>query len=54
MEKHTGNMEYRMIRGFDHVTSYYGTNIYDGDSGSCSVEPAVADMFCLQYALGEG
>ncbi|KAA0044115.1 transcription factor bHLH155-like protein [Cucumis melo var. makuwa] len=54
VEKHTGNMEYRMIRGFDHVTSYYGTNIYDGDSGSCSVEPAVADMFCLQYALGEG
>lgn len=44
-----------MIKDNDeHITSYYGTNIYNGDSGSCSVEPAVADMFCLQYALGEG
>lgn len=49
--------EYKMIKERDeHVSSYYGTgtNIGNGDSGSCSVGPAVADMFWLQYTLGEG
>lgn len=47
--------EYRLIGERDeHVSSYYGTNIHNDDSGSCSVGPAVADMSCLQYVLGEG
>ena len=47
--------ECRMINEREeHVSSYYGTNIHNGDSGGCSVGAAVADMFYLQYAVGEG
>ncbi|KAG7017271.1 Transcription factor EMB-like protein, partial [Cucurbita argyrosperma subsp. argyrosperma] len=50
LENHMGHTtDYGMIKDRDeHVSSYYG------DSGNCSVDPAVADMFCRQYALGEG
>ncbi|XP_022983324.1 transcription factor EMB1444-like isoform X1 [Cucurbita maxima] len=49
LENHMGRTTDGMIKDRDeHVSSYYG------DSGNCSVDPAVADMFCRQYALGEG
>ncbi|XP_023540045.1 transcription factor EMB1444-like isoform X2 [Cucurbita pepo subsp. pepo] len=56
LENHMGSMtECRMINEREeHVSSYYGTNIHNGDSGGCSVGAAVADMFYLQYAVGEG